>query len=268
MKTVLTQSIDGYDIIIAFDEALVDPEATKNIVAEKIPETPEYHMVEDITTKLHELAKEYVDFRNKNRMVLSSNYHEIMVDFEERRRILSNQLAESHTALQVIKNTMAIEYAIYFIPKAGEFLISDEEYEKLYNLLSTLPPHSLLTKKGAVIDDYRGVRFVNGEGAIATIHKIGITPSGELFENLTEESQKELLIKEEEKKEMLRISLLSDTERAKELETAIDRLTEQSVFLRQKLEATRTPSDQALEESQNWLDEEIAKTRTKYKKPE
>ncbi len=160
------------------------------------------------------------------------------------------------------------ENAIYFTPKKGEYIISDNDYKKLIE-----------TK----VNDYQKISIKilnNNKIEIETIsdyskhiiwnkikdrwNKINVAinnnlPIGSIIDiNLTDEQKKEII----EQAETDRISILSQNEKDIEKQKEIITLSYRAAGMRSALEIQEDP--ESLQKAQNWYKEEVLKVENKY----
>jgi len=272
MKTILTKKIDGFDIITGFGTPVIDPFATREIVGPVLFETAETKAIISKNKEVEEIKKMVKNAIESAQLAIRNGdkkgvdkYNE---DYKRHNIMIDEKMAELiplKTAYEEKRKSLMVENAIYFEPKAGENVITDEKAVELSKKIMALGENEKISKDGRLIADYRSKVFYLKTAAGWTEQKIdalSVTPEkgSILQEDLTPEQQAE--ISEEANKK--RIAEMSDTDRATEKNSIIDSLAGQAANMRSKLEIQGATASKALADSKKWYEAEVKKVELKY----
>lgn len=254
MKTILTQAIDGYQVVTGFGSLCIEAVETKKKVAPLMEGTEEARAVKAKGNELRDASKAYGDVVRaakeaaKNGNVSLQHQHIFTAgQHEEKIKGIQAELVDLiHTAGNK-QSEVWMDNLVYHEPKAGEILLEDPEVEVKY---IGLQKGEVLTVDGQIVKDYRGVKYVK-DGKVQTVSSLGAEPDGPLAEDLTPEQFEEL-----------RMSSLTDNEKAKELEAVKDGLAAQAANMRSKLEIQGETD--ALKQAQDWYNAELTIAQDKY----
>lgn len=165
MKTVIWSTpkrkeiiFDGHRIIIAFGDAVIDPVETAKVVDKKIIDTKEG---KDLLSKSEAHAKkiaaatacfmEGADLlrrrKEKESDAKAAEYRGLYAEAEA----LQKPLRDLKPVLRELRKQLRRECAVYFEPKFGERIISDEEHQRLFELLENRAPDELISIEGEVV---------------------------------------------------------------------------------------------------------------------
>jgi len=277
MKTILTKKIDGYDIITGFGTPVIDPFATREIVWPKLFESAETKAIISKKTEIDELNKMLKDDEKSehlalmNGVLLNGNKLEIekAKDDHKRHKIMIEErikeLIPLNNAYEEKRKALMIEHAVYFQPKAGEEIITDEKAAELSKKIMALGENEKLSAGGKTIPDYRGkVYFLKGSTGWTEqkIDMLGVVPEkGAILQSdLTPEQIGEI----SEQANKKRIEGLTLTDREAEKNGIIDSLAGQAADMRSKLEIQGVSPAKALTDSKKWYETEVKKVEAKY----
>ncbi len=168
---------------------------------------------------------------------------------------------------KVKRKILIKENAIYFTPKKGEYIISDNdcnnlietEIEKYHKLSIKIVNNKVEIK---TISDYS--KYVIWKKTDNRWNQINVAinnnlPVGSIIDiNLTEEQKNEII----EQTEIDRISVLSQSEKDIEKQKKIILLSYEAVNMRSVLEIQDDP--EPLQKSKAWYNEQVAIIETKY----
>jgi hypothetical protein len=270
MKTIITQNIDGYDVVIDLDNAdkIIDPETTKVIVDKEITKTEIYKNIEQIKNQMQVYANQaYQAIGNAKKAKNKSDIDKFSLEWRDR----NAQVKELQVSLKPLAVQFESEYrslmkkhAIYFNPAPYEEIITDEQAETIKALMIEATQEGcVVDKTGTKIADNRGkVYFKNTKGIWTRqeISKLGDTPlKGSIeLKDLTSEQQVEI----SKQVEAERISGMTSNNKSVELENIIAGLKQQAISMRSGLEIDG--DSKALVKAQEWLADEIGKAEVKY----
>jgi hypothetical protein len=288
MKTIITEIIDGYTIIKKFDNAIIDPVNTNKIVKEEIQKTEEY---KNFDTKLryskniYNMAKKALsearllsqqkNFKKQTgklkpdeELNLDNTITLRNADYNRhmgRMDAIEVELKNLEKDLKQKRKDLTIQNAVHFEPRTGEEFIPGDELLSLQEKFINLQSNEILARTGEILPDNRGIiywQFENNEWKKTKITKIGINlPSDAIIEaNLTTEQKTEITNQIEAK----RIENLSPTEKENEKQTAINSIANEATIMRSRLEIQGETEADALSQSQDWYNEQLAIIETKY----
>jgi hypothetical protein len=274
MKTIITQNIDGYDVITALSDAagFINPIETKRAIESKIKETETVKRVEAIHKQMNDLARQGTKLKSEVKELLklgkkneanqayqkSNEKYAEMKAFEPELKSLFLKMKEEYRELM-------ISNAVYFQPKPGEEFVEDTEAEEIKTLLAeVIPAGQLVTKDKKKVPDNRGCRYWKKSGSaweMSEIYKLGDEPkSGLIAEfNLSESQRAEI----SSQLETERISKMSKADKKVEKDNKELGLRAQAVQMRNELEISGDKD--ALKKAQEWLAAELNKLDEVYK---
>jgi hypothetical protein len=172
MRTLITKKINGIEIVLGVDHAIIDPVTTKKaILKSREKEISEAsHQADGLGTEYNKRFNELSQIASRRQPTQA----------EEQK--VTDAYNKYIPARQKVFDTLSItaeeirEHAIYFEPRLGEELISDEKAKLILGLLSGLKKNQLLTADGTVIQNLVGQQYykrVNGKLKRLSISKIG-----------------------------------------------------------------------------------------------
>jgi hypothetical protein len=258
MKTVITQQIDGYNIIIGFDKPQIDPIETKKAIQplinnlniskklkQKIKEAGRIHKAKSaalLKMKFAEKQKDAIKFEEAERELNKrlNDLKEIEKDFIE----LKKEQLEKIQALK--KNNR-----VYFEPRTGEDRITKNEYQTLSAAYIDNKQNGNLTdRNGNEVIDNRGQTYVK-EGQIIHITTIGHEVDGPLVSNLTPAALARLIYE-----------YMTIPEIEAEKQEKANNILSQAAVMRSELEIQGDPD--ALTKSQTWYNDQITALNSEY----
>lgn len=266
MYTTLTKDIDGHKVITGIDKAIIDPVATKNKILNERSEE-----IQPIADEVKAKQKAVIDARaNRKFNVTSTGLPE---ETEESKAIVNKameELEESARKLSIAcnidKNDM-IENAIYFEPKNGEQIISDDLAESIMDMSKTKEPNTIMTlvdNAVVIVPDYRGKRFWekrNGKWLNIEIKNIDIKPSGDAKSN--EDLTSNDIIEIENQFESDRISRLSPAQKLAEKNDLLSKVLTEAAVKKSEYEIIDDPN--ALAKSQEFYRKRVSEIEDKYR---
>lgn len=187
-------------------------------------------------------------------------------EFLELRQRTQAELKQSWSAVLKKQKSMLATEAVYFEPKAGEELISDEEAETLKASLEALPEKIFLLKAGGqIIDRRREVYFFQETGrkwTEAAVEKLGEElPATAVFQS---EMTKEISLQMAIDNEAERMAGLSQKEKQAEFDEQDRQILRGAVFKRQELEIEGISAAKSLAQSQKWRADRRDELKIKY----
>lgn len=249
MRTVITKNVDGFDVVIGFGYAVVDPMATRARISELMEDDPDKKRAEEISEEINVL------FTEANAVAKTRCEEENVTDLKEKYKVYYEERAkaqveidvkseELHSCLSkllVKRNELRVKNPVFFNPKSGEELVDDVEYDSLSNIV--VPKGSLLLRDGSLIVDQRDEFYWEKKSQkwIKTkIKKLGFKlPGGaKFFDDLSEVNKKEAASQYADN----HLSTLSDEDFADLIALKNEETVMEMKRLRRKLKAEGDPA--------------------------
>jgi hypothetical protein len=244
MRTLITEQIDGYTIVLGVDRPTVDAVTTRQKIDEKIADDP---LILEIIEKQKQavlLAKEWGRCQKKRRLAAKSQ------TLEEQYNATCLEIGALHDKVDAKRFEMMQAEPIYFEPKLGELMVSDEVGA---DHLAKFPvPHGKkLVMYGDYVTDLRGQKYwikTDGHWEHLEIEKLGeeIPDGGLTVDEMTDETR--IDIGQQLKDEYIRG--LCGEEKQAELKKALAVALDQAAYMKSKLEIQGDTD--ALAKSQEW----------------
>lgn len=258
MKTILIEKIDGYYIVRAFGETLIDPVATKNILMQLHDKTDEDKAVE---RKANEIKQKSVsrkeayfaakEARKKGDKINEAKHMNLVELRFDQIKILETEMRELLEKKKQKDVQLWKENIVYFEPKKGEEIITDEQYEQLgAAFMAAEAKGNYIDVSGQEVVNNKGVKYVK-DGQIMVVDKIGVKPDGLLLSTFTPEQL-----------EQERYNYMSLQDIESEKQAAINNVAMQAVNYRSSLEIQG--DSEALAKSQAWYAEQVSQIEDKY----
>ena len=269
MKSVLYEEIDGFKIINGFDNLLINPIETKEMLLKEIIKTESYkkfasYMI-DVRGKMEQAHKAGV---NSSQAVNEPERKKFFLEREMRLediKKIQEMIKEHLPKLKIEEKEIIIKKAIYFIPRSNEKGIKDTKFKELKEKISlAFEKGKLITIDGDEIENNAGKTFYNkvsDKWNITRIDKLGIKSpkDSKEYNLLTNEEKNE--VNDQIKINQINKASLREKEIMKnqELEGAITRAS----TMRSQLEIQGDVD--ALKKSQSWYKKEIKLIEDRYK---
>ena len=270
MKTIATQKIDGYNIIIGIYDAggLIDPVATNKVVAVKMAKSEVWKSIEAIKAQMKTYAYQALQAKRNAKNAATESEKRAFVEEANARTFqaqeLQGELKPLATELDTIRRAMVVEHAIYFSPKPGDLIVTDADAENTRAVMvEATAAGQVVDSDLKKIDNFRGKKFWKKSGSewVGTeITKLGVKPvTGAIEEkSLTDIQRAEV----SEQIETDRIKALPTAAKTKEKDLVIAGLKSQAGLLKTEYEVLG--ESKPLEKAQKWLADEIVKVEAKY----
>lgn len=258
MKTIIVKEIDGYDIIQAFGDALIDPQATKNKVMGLHEKTNEAKAVEKKAEELnrlwksrHDAKKAAIEAFDKGDQTNHAKHYYMVEIRDTQIEEINKDMVELLKKKKQKDIEIWKENLVYFEPKSGETVISDNEYERLgAAFLSAQEKGNVIDSTGKEIINLKGVKYVK-EGKIITIDKLGQDVDGPLLKDLNQDQ----LVR-------MRYQYMTEEDIEAEKTSQINVAAASAANMRSQLEIQG--DDKALEKSQAYYNNEVSNIEDKY----
>lgn len=262
MKTIVTRKIDGIEIVVGFSELSIEPVETKKIVAVEIKKTAEYLAAAEKQNEMsaaHKAAGSAIIESNKSKVKSEKeNLHREFTMFNQQAKGYENELRGLLPALKKKEIELRRIHAVYFEPKAGEYIKTGDEISALIDVISGLNGDGYVDLSGNVVEDNRGVVYYqkkSGKCIVTQINTIGVgvPKSGILYADLIAEDKKnvDLQIEINAAAKLSPAAKLSGSVQTENL--AIN----EASAMRSQLEIKGETSENALQESQLWYTERL-----------
>ena len=240
MKTAMHGTVDGYEIILGFSEATVDPVATQNKCGELIKNIDEWKQIEAINAKI---AETYQGARDDFLAMFGHSSNELASQaeanyFSAKMRAasveadaFSDTIAPLYAVLEKKKTAVLAENAVYFTPGELEDIISETDAADLSAKFSAATEREQVTLDGKIIADNRNITYWTKSGTWKSIvmSKLGdVIPAGSIEDAKLTDSQRAEIASE---KMSARIAKLTADEKAAELKIVLESLANQAVAM-------------------------------------
>lgn len=242
MKTVLHGNIDGYEVVLGFSEAALDPVSTQIKVDALSQGLAEQAAMDAFKQKIADrwarLASEFRAVFGHDPQTLNSPAEAEWFGpsrMAAQRDVdgISSQMAPLQVALDAARTKLRAENAVYFATGANEDLISEEQYAALKSAADALgkDEQAQILLSGGKAADFRGQVFWTAGKAWAsrTISRLGDKPlSGEIPDSSLTADQRGQI---QAQGEAARIAALSPEAKAAELAAVLSGLADQAVAM-------------------------------------
>ncbi len=269
MKTKITQSIDGYDIIIGIGQAHVDPVASAPIVAEALAKTDTCKAIDAYKQEISTLANAAMQARNSARSATKASdrnayTREYQSRMEEIKEVEAKLLPLANELVALRKSLYESDLVVYMQPKPGETVITDAEAETITEaMIAATQAGELVDKDLKRVPDNRGrVYWVESSGTWTRqdVTRLGVAPkSGAIVDADLTDKQRQAIAAQIETE---RVKALSKQAKATEKESALAALVTQAAQKKAELEITGATD--ALKQAQAWYQEQAQAVEVKY----
>lgn len=259
MKTILTKKIDGYDIIIGFGSPGIEPIETGRKANGLLEKQPEVKACFEKAEELKKLWKARLDSIRIARQAFKKGdkkkHAEAMYNIEmrdEQIKVISEEMKELAKKREAKRVELWNENLVYFEPKPGEKIITEDEYLEIgKKLIDATANNCVLSIDGKEIIDCRGVKYIK-KGEIVEIKSLGEKIDGPLVKDVTPEEFQRI---------KYRYMSIEDIEAEKQ--SKINIVIGGSIQKRNELEILGDVD--ALKKSQDWYKAEAKKIEDEYK---
>lgn len=262
MQTIIYKEIEGYKIIIGYSKLSINPVETQKVVNGLIEEEENTKRIKTLKIQMNTLNKQIFEIKK-------SAIKGLLKEQEEQIENYQNQIQEILVEIinaEDIKKKRIIELkkenAVYFPPAKYELIKTDEEIKTLRAV--KLTKNQLLDVDGNIVNNYTGISWwIKTDKWQVVKCKLGEIPpaGGKEYKDLTESEKQEI----NEQNEKDRILSLNITEKEKEKQNKIDAAGIEAAQKRSILEIQGIPADDALNQVQEWYNQEVAILEEKYK---
>lgn len=291
MIVAKTREIDGIKTVIGLSELQVDPVETERAIKEDYQKSNEFQALAVRLTKIrsytqaintldvsasklyHRVAKRLdkiiFDVKPEDLMTIESEklleYANLKVANQGSVKAIESELPEVDVNLKKRRLALIKDNAVYFEPSKNDVILTDKQVTDFKAKLVKLGKKQFLTLEGYIIDDHRNrITYFKNTDKTWTVKKImvlgdKIDSLAVFSEDLTDSQRQEV----GEYQETVRISGLSVSDKALEVESMRDSLAGQAAMMRSKLEIQEDPD--ALTKAKDWYNAEVLKMEDKYK---
>ncbi len=270
MKTITTQKIDGFDIItnIYSADGLIDPEATKKVVAVEIGNTDEWGAIKEVNSQMQVYANQAAQAKRNSKDAKTMPektkfWNEYLARYNQVSDLRENLIPLAKNMKKKIKE-LTLEHAVYFNPKPGDLIVDDLEAENISQaMISATQSGKVIDKDLNKIDDYRGRKYwkkASGKWQGTDIIGLGVVPASGAIEtkNLTPDQLAQIGIQVEKD----RIAGLSSAKKLAEMQSMITGLVSRAAMMKVELDIKDDPD--SLEKAQDWMTAETEAINAKY----
>lgn len=187
-----------------------------------------------------------------------------LLELEDKSRA---EIRKAYDAILAARQKLLIEKAVYFEPKTGEELVSDDDKaEQIRARLKALPKKTALTRDDNIIEDRRGDEYfeqtADGNWTQKKVEKLNQTlPEDAIFKaDLTEETGRMIA----EDNERARLNVLGDEEKQAEFEQYQKGILREAALKSQELQIEGATVKNALIQARDWRQTQIDELKIKY----
>ena len=262
MQTIITQEIDGIDVIRGFGKLAIDPVETRKVAAVAIQDTDEFKAVKEKQDARDESARKSGEEHTKMKAAKNkTDKDKAWRACETHRNMVTGFEAEIKELLPALKKKdqqVRKENAVYFEPKRGEIAKTDAEIQALKDVLDSVQGAGYVDINGNILEDNRGSVVCTQVGAgqeqgwsINQITTIGvkIPANGILYGDLDADQKKEVDLQIE----INQAAGMSDAEKALAKSGADSQAIKDAGNLDRSLQIQGETADSSLAQSQAWL---------------
>lgn len=265
---VIIETIDEIEIIKGIDKLQIDPVVTREIIRSEIVNTDAFIACK---AKQDEMNDAFLQASDKMKLVRTAgskiSANKFYKEYSELYNSALELMKEVKALLPAVKQSEKELYkthAVYFEPGHNEKIKTDTEIAEIKNNIKDLTSDKLIKSDGTLIDNLRGRTYfhkVNNLWFKTNINKVGeIKPNGgKLFNELSELEKSDAL----NDINFRRIASLPKSEKDIEKQNQLNSVLNAAARKRSKLEIQNVPD--ALEQSQQWYNAEVAKIEELYK---
>jgi hypothetical protein len=272
MKTILHGNVDGHEMCLGFADATRDPEATENRVKTLLVGLDEQKAVDEINARIRArwdristdflaiFSRKLDELRTKQEAEWFGNAKKAA---EYDVGAIQVELQQASAILEVRREQLREENAVYFQPGGHESIISADSADRLIPIWTALGDHKQMTITGEILDDYRGCTVWDKTKLTArNITKISDAPGkNEILDaDLTDEQRQAICSNAETK----RVADMTTQARADELAIVLDSLANRAATMKDQEIIKGMATDKALRESQAWYQDQKAAAERKY----
>jgi len=178
MKTVISKDIDGYSIIHGFSEPVVDPVSTQNAINDIVNASAERQAFVDSEQSLREKIALLYKLELQASRIDGDD-----VSFRESIDAARTTRDEALVAINAVISAARVATVLYFTPRDGEEMVSDEVAAPLEASMASLKDGHLLQRSGESIQDDRGKKYADA-GVTKTLVTLGEVAAGPIITGL------------------------------------------------------------------------------------
>ena len=266
MKTVITEKIDGHEVVVGIDVPIPDPVETQKVVNDLMDESDLIKQKKAHQEEFNELVKKI----NAKKSLFAEGkgtektFNEIKTLEAECDQIIKS-LEALFPDIQKHYKKLYRENLVYFVPKPGEEIIADEEADELIKALQEKEPDEVVTKDKKKIKDQRKKSLwkkENNEWTEFRVGKLGQKiPAG--FTDLNElhgQDKAEII----EQVDINRVHGMPQHKREDEFEYLENDLKTKLPLKVIEYELEGDTHKDALDKANKWFDDEKKKLKKKY----
>jgi hypothetical protein len=244
MKTVFHATVDGHEVVLGFGDPHIAPVETYAIIEPLLAQLPEYVAARQAGLALAQARQAAAYVLSMARAALAAGRRtegdHLNAEYRVREREIESMAAALTPlveAFEARKRALVEEHAIYFHPRPGEDLISDEQAAPLQEAWADRREGYALKLDGSMIPDHRGRTFwrkYNGAWEEQIITALGLEPvAGAVAEDALDAEQRTEIA---EQAEAARVAALTPEARDAEREQALQGAVARAAAMRSELE--------------------------------
>jgi hypothetical protein len=272
-KTVIHESIDGYEIVKGFGEATPDAIATWATIQAKVLALDELAQLNSLKAKittqatLAQNAQVLAQAAKKAGNAASYNtYNAQYLAAVAAIATLNDQLPALVTAYETARRNLFDENTVYCLPDPkSEQAISDTDYTTMKANFDVLTASQKLLLSGGTVADYRGTTYwtkTSGVWVSATIEALGVSiPDGSVAASALTDTQKAEIATQAE---TARVAALTDAQKLEEATNAQAAAKTSAAQTYQEALSTGTDAATALAASQATYKAALTKINATY----
>lgn len=262
MQTVIYKEIEEYKIITGFSKLSINPVETQKIVSELIEKEEDTKRIKTLKIQVNTLSKQIFDLKKIAHLGWSKEQEKQFENYQNQIQEVLKEIVflEDEKKKRIVE--LKKENAVYFEPTKYEIVKTDEEIETLKAV--KLTKNQLLDIDGNIIENHTGISWwIELDKWEIVKCKLGeIPPAGaKEYKNLADFEKQEI----NEQNEQDRISSFTATEKEKEKQDKINTAAIEAAQKRSVLEIQGIPAGDALNQSQEWYNNQVSIIEKKYK---
>jgi hypothetical protein len=257
MKTIITKKIDGYTVVKGIDRPTIDAVTTRVKIDESLIKDPLVLEIAQKCSQAEIIAKKWNKSRKKRRLAAQTQ------TLDEQFTAICLEISKLKKQVDEKRFQMSKEEPIYFDPKPGEIIVTDEEAAEYVQLIRDAHRAVVLLEKKYALD-YRGLNYwhkKDGRWDNFTVEKLGETPPDYYYTRATLTDEMVSEIRQQVKDDQISEMDPEQKKRSKEKDEEI--AAEQAVFLRSKLEIKGDPDPMG--GSRDWYKQELERIEDRYR---
>lgn len=209
MKTVIYANVDGYDTVLGFSDAIVDPMASAIIVGPLLASSDEAKTISNTNAQL-----DAINLRLGRETLPGAAYSPALLAQAE---TLGNSLTDLGKALDAKRASLMAEHSIYCTPHPGEAFCTEEQYAAYQ--AAEKPGYRVKLDGTAIVDNRNAVYWLKTKGTwtqtVITCLGVEIPDGAVLQSALTDDQRTEIATQMQTE----RVAALTDAQKLAEAQS-------------------------------------------------